>query len=55
MLEMQTSLDHEVTQIQQKYKIIGRDRELKLLLIAIRTKKHLLLEGEVGTGKTYIV
>jgi MoxR-like ATPase len=54
MLEMQTSLDHEVTQIQQKYKIIGRDRELKLLLIAIRTKKHLLLEGEVGTGKTYI-
>jgi MoxR-like ATPase len=47
-------LDIEISQIQKKYKIIGRHRELKLLLIAIRAKKHILLEGEVGTGKTYL-
>lgn len=52
--EIVTPLDREVTIIQKKYNIIGRERELKLLLIALRTKKHILLEGEVGTGKTYI-
>lgn len=48
------SLDTEVKSIQKKFQIIGRERELQLILIATRAKKHILLEGEVGTGKTFI-
>ncbi len=48
------SLSQEVILIQKKYHIIGRRRELLLLLIAIRARKHIILEGVVGTGKTYL-
>lgn len=48
------SLDQEVQIIQKKFHIIGREKELKLILIAARAKKHILLEGEVGTGKTFM-
>ena len=47
-------LEKEVLKIQKKFKIIGRKREIKLLLIAIKAKKHVILEGAVGTGKTYL-
>ena len=54
--ETQNHFDYnlQTKKIQKKYKIIGRVDELKLLLIALRSKKHIILEGSVGTGKTYL-
>jgi MoxR-like ATPase len=49
-----SSLQSDVYAIQQKYKIIGREKELKLLLLAVKAKKHIILEGAVGTGKTWL-
>ncbi|TFH31208.1 MAG: MoxR family ATPase [Promethearchaeota archaeon] len=48
------NLSTEVSLIQKKYHIVGRKKELLLLLIAIRARKHIILEGMVGTGKTYL-
>lgn len=50
----QSDLKSEIKSIQKKYKIIGREKELLLLLIAVKAKKHIILEGSVGTGKTYL-
>ena len=50
----QSDLKSEIKSIQKKYKIIGREKELLLLLIALKAKKHIILEGSVGTGKTYL-
>ena len=50
----QSDLKEEIKSIQKKYKIIGREKELLLLLIALKAKKHIILEGSVGTGKTYL-
>ncbi|RLI64489.1 MAG: magnesium chelatase, partial [Promethearchaeia archaeon] len=47
-------MNSEIKTIQKKYKIIGREKELRLLLIALKAKKHIILEGSVGTGKTYL-
>lgn len=44
----------EIQKIQSKYQIIGRKKELLLLLLALKAKKHVILEGVVGTGKTYL-
>ena len=44
----------QISEIQQKYAIIGRSDELYLLLIALHAKKNIILEGDVGTGKTYL-
>lgn len=41
-----------VTKIQQEYNIIGRTEELRQALLAIAAKKHILIEGPVGVGKT---
>jgi len=41
-------------EIQEKYKIIGRTEELKQILLAHSVGKHILIEGEVGVGKTTI-
>lgn len=41
-------------EIQNKFHIIGRENELNLLLLAINAGKHILIEGEVGVGKTTI-
>lgn len=41
-------------EIQNKFHIIGRENELNLLLLAIKAGKHILIEGEVGVGKTTI-
>ncbi|MHA1732637.1 MAG: AAA family ATPase [Promethearchaeota archaeon] len=41
-----------VGDIQRKYKIVGRRRELRRLVVARKTNKHVLIEGEVGVGKT---
>lgn len=41
-----------VKEIQDKYKIIGRTEELKKILLAHSVGKNILIEGEVGVGKT---
>ena len=41
-----------VEEIQKKYKIIGRTEELKKIILAHSVGKNILIEGEVGVGKT---
>jgi len=43
-----------VKEIQSKYKIIGRTEELKRIILARSVDKNLIIEGQVGTGKTRI-
>jgi len=43
-----------VKEIQSKYKIIGRTEELKKIILARSVDKNLIVEGEVGVGKTRI-
>ena len=52
--KLNDDLRTQIKEIQQKYAIIGRSEELYLLLIALRAQKNIILEGGVGTGKTYI-
>lgn len=42
----------KIEEIQQKYKIIGRTEELKKIILARSVGKNILIEGEVGVGKT---
>jgi len=39
-------------EIQDKYKIIGRSEELRKIILAHSVGKNILIEGEVGVGKT---
>lgn len=41
-----------IKQIQERYKIIGREEELAKALAAVSSNKHLLVEGVAGVGKT---
>ena len=41
-----------VKEIQEKYKIIGRTEELRKIVLAHSVGKNILIEGEVGVGKT---
>lgn len=41
-----------VKDIQDKYKVIGRTEELKQIVLAHSVNKNILIEGEVGVGKT---
>jgi len=41
-----------VKEIQEKYKIIGRTEELRQIVLAHSVSKNILIEGEVGVGKT---
>ena len=43
-----------IEEIQQKYKIIGRTDELEKVILARSVGKNILIEGEVGVGKTTI-
>jgi len=43
-----------VKEIQKRYKIIGRTEELKKIILARSVDKNLIIEGQVGTGKTRI-
>ncbi|HDI10300.1 MAG TPA: hypothetical protein ENF65_00975, partial [Euryarchaeota archaeon] len=47
-----TGLEEIVREIQQNFGIVGRDEEIKKAIAAKMAGKHLLIEGEVGTGKT---
>ncbi len=42
----------KVKEIQEKYKIIGRTEELRQIVLAHSVSKNILIEGEVGVGKT---
>ncbi len=42
----------KVKDIQDKFKIIGRTDELKKIILAHSVGKNILIEGEVGVGKT---
>ncbi len=44
----------EVKQIQEKFGIIGREKELERALSVVIAGRHLLIEGPVGVGKTVI-
>jgi MoxR-like ATPase len=43
-----------VEEIQEKYKIIGRKEEIKKIVLAHSVGKNILIEGEVGVGKTTV-
>ena len=43
-----------VKEIQQKYDIIGRSDELRKMILAHSVEKNILIEGDVGVGKTTI-
>jgi len=43
-----------IKEIQKKYKIIGRTEELRKIIVAISVDKNILIEGEVGVGKTIL-
>lgn len=47
-------ISQDIAGIQDKYRIIGRSNELKQALLAIKAKRHTLIEGSVGVGKTVI-
>ena len=47
-------LSDEVAIIQKMSGIIGRTKELEKSLAAIRSQKHLMIEGPVGVGKTIL-
>ncbi|MEM4187963.1 MAG: MoxR family ATPase [Candidatus Hadarchaeum sp.] len=44
----------EIREIQKRFGIIGRERELEQALAVVRAGRHLLIEGPVGVGKTVI-
>jgi MoxR-like ATPase len=48
-----------ITQIQatleKKYGLVGRAQEIEALVHCVRAGKHVLLEGPVGVGKTFLV
>ena len=44
----------EVKIIQERYKIINREKELESAIAAVRAGKHIFFEGIVGVGKTVI-
>ncbi len=48
------TLTKDVMTIQRKYKIIGRKEIITQCLAADTANKHLLIEGQVGVGKTTI-
>ena len=47
-------LEREVEEIRKRFNIVGRREELTKMLIAVRSNKHILLEGPVGVGKTLL-
>jgi MoxR-like ATPase/Mg-chelatase subunit ChlD len=43
-----------VREIQERYEVVGRERELATALAGLADGRHLLLEGPVGSGKTTV-
>lgn len=46
------SINEMIEDIQQKYNLVGRKTELRKCLAAKLAGRHILLEGDVGVGKT---
>lgn len=44
----------EIEEIQKKFNIVGRKKELEKALSVLKAGRHLLIEGPVGVGKTVI-
>ena len=44
----------QVRHIQQAYGIVGRGQEIELALACLQARRHVLLEGPVGVGKTVL-
>ncbi|HIJ17402.1 MAG TPA: MoxR family ATPase, partial [Thermoplasmata archaeon] len=51
---MTMGLAAEVAEVQRVYGIVGRVRELEKALASVRSRKHLMIEGPVGVGKTVL-
>ena len=49
---LEKNIDEKTKDFQEKFKIVGRTREIKLAILARLSNRHLLIEGEVGIGKT---
>lgn len=50
--EIEEDISKAVEIIKKQFRIIGRDKELSQILAAVKSNKHVLLEGPVGVGKT---
>jgi len=48
------TLLREVREVQDRYAVVGRSGEIELALACLRARRHLLLEGPVGVGKTVL-
>jgi len=48
------SISETVKEIQKKFNIIGRSEEIRKIIIARSVGKNVLIEGDVGVGKTTI-
>jgi MoxR-like ATPase len=48
------TIEEEVARIKSQYGIIGRTKELEKALAAVKSGKHLMIEGPVGVGKTVL-
>jgi len=46
------NVEEAVKEIQQDYNVVGREEELKQIILAHSVGKNILIEGEVGVGKT---
>ena len=46
-------LDSQIKEIQQKFHIVGRTDELRKILLAFYSGKHILIEGEIGIQKPH--
>ncbi len=44
-----------LTTLHKKYGLVGREFEVENLVHCVRTGKHVLLEGPVGVGKTFLI
>lgn len=51
---MNKSVEESIIEIQKRFNIIGRNSELGRAITSRLAGKHLLLEGEVGVGKTVL-
>ena len=46
------NINEIVKEIQKEFNIIGRERELRQLVLARLSSRHVVIEGTVGVGKT---
>lgn len=47
-------LEVEIVELQGRHGIVGRAEELEKALASVRSRKHLMIEGPVGVGKTVL-